>query len=110
MRRGAFIFATTLLLGGCANHPAPTTQIVVEPAVTAVAASALVFDPPITAESGSLDLTRDDREPSSFAGYEQSSTTLSYIRIDDRQGAGSFWRGDGYERQAIVVQSSIRYR
>ena len=70
-------------------------------------ASALAFAPPIAQDEAPLDLSRADREPAAFVGYEDLIRTYIYVRTDDR------WTADGndrYERHAIIekVGSSTR--
>ena len=83
----------------------------------AVAASALVFDPPVTLDEPQLDLSRADRQPSAFFGYEEGSIEYYRLTVDDRQlgygggGYGGYGRGRGggggwgwydrYERRAV---------
>lgn len=100
----ALILAGLLFIaGGCAslqrsngdqasNHGAPELD-------RAIAASALVFDPPTYADDLGPELAREGRERTAFVAYEDQTSTFSYIRIDDRQ------TGDGrerYERRAII--------
>ena len=65
----------------------------------AVAASALLFDPPMYADELAPELAREGREPSAFVAYEDQTTTFSYIRIDDRQTGDDRER---YERRAVI--------
>jgi hypothetical protein len=62
-------------------------------------ASALVFTPPIAAADAPLNLSRADREPGAFVGFDDLIRTYIYVRTDDR------FTGDGtgdYERRAIT--------
>src|SRR3954467_2802937 len=104
MRWGTTLFSICFisLLGcQCSHKPASATQ----PSVSADAyyepshASALAFSPPIAQADAPLDLTRADREPAAFVGYDDLIRTYIYVRTDDR------WTGDGsgdYERRAII--------
>jgi hypothetical protein len=104
MRGRAIILSVCLsgLLGcQCFHKPASATQPSVsadrlyEPSHT----SALAFSPPIAQADAPLDLTRADREPAAFVGYDDLIRTYIYVRTDDR------WTGDGtgnYERRAII--------
>jgi len=104
MRRGAFIFSICLtgLVGcQCAHKPAVATQ----PAASAESdyepshASALAFAPPVAQNDPPIDLSRADREPGAFVGYDDLIRTYIYVRTDDR------FTGDGtgdYERRAII--------
>jgi len=72
-------------------------------------ASALCFTPPIALDEPPLELSRADREPAAFVGYDDLMRTYIYIRTDDRfSGDGS--GNDRYERRAIMekVGSSTR--
>jgi hypothetical protein len=62
-------------------------------------AAALAFDPPVLAGSTRVDLSRDGRESAAFFGYQESSTTFSFVRVENVQRD----RDDrtGYERDSI---------
>jgi hypothetical protein len=115
MRMGASIFAVsfvTLLGCQCQHKPEQSCSKLEAPAVTdryyePSHASALAFSPPIAQDEAPLDLSRADREPAAFVGYEDLIRTYIYVRTDDR------WTADGndrYERHAIIekVGSSTR--
>jgi hypothetical protein len=92
----------------------------------AVPAAALVFDPPMIQDDPPLQLSRADRAPSAFLGYDGPIVESYYIRFDDRQvgygtsgrfsGSGSGGRFgasgnfDMYERRAITERTGVRYR
>jgi len=109
--RALILAALTVVANGCASsqhsccdqqaaHTTPTPEL--DQAVTAsasVSASALVFDPPMLADELPIDLAREGRERAAFVGYEDRTTTFSYIRIDDRQTGDSRER---YDRRAII--------
>jgi hypothetical protein len=111
MRWGALVFL--LLTVGCASKNAqPVATVARESAVydDAVAA-ALVYDPPVVADSPRLDLSREGRSPSAYAGFEELTTTYYYLRVDDRQldyGGGS--HHDRFEREAITQRVGVSYR
>jgi len=104
MRGRAFILTICVAgLVGCeSNHkPAAATQ----PSLSAESyyepshASALAFAPPIVAADVPMDLSRADREPTAFVGYDDLIRTYIYVRTDDRFTGN----GDGdYERRAIT--------
>jgi hypothetical protein len=105
MRRGAFIIASLLAgLAGCSSSqqkPVSSTQRVIneEPLYEASHASALAFSPPITQGDAPIDLSRSDREPSAFVGFDDQTRTYIYVRTDDRfSGDGN----DRYERRSIT--------
>ena len=70
-------------------------------------ASALVFDPPIAASIPPLDLSREPRQSMAFAGFQQSTTTVSFVRTDDRQSTAYL---DSYDRRAITIQMGTNSR
>ncbi len=112
MRWGALIFSFSFvgLLGcQCQHKPAAATQPVAlaDRDYAPARASALVFSPPIAQNDAPLDLSRAEREPGAFVGFDDLSRTYLYVRTDDR------WSGDGtdrYDRRAITekVSSSTR--
>jgi hypothetical protein len=89
----------------------------------AVAASALVFDPPVALEEPALDLSRADRQPSAFFGYEEGFVEYYRLTVDDRQlgyggsgyggfrngrgGAGGWGWSDRYERRAVSEKVGV---
>ena len=88
----------------------------------AIAASALVFDPPVTLAEAPIYLGREDRGPSAFFGYEEGYTEYYRLSVDDRQtfnggvGYGSYgggWGGysngwyDRYDRRAVSVKTGV---
>ncbi len=110
VKRTGLIIALALLAGCAAHQPmnaarstprAPTLDELAQPAS---ASSALVFDPPVTLGMPQLDLSRDQRQPQAFWGYDEGSTTAYYIRTEDRQIDDSF---DGIHRQAISERFGV---
>jgi len=79
-----FLAALILALGGCASQPQAVSQPQ-QPAhrYAPATAGALALDPPVLAGSPRLDLSRDDRGPAAFAGFEDSSTTFYSLEVDD---------------------------
>jgi hypothetical protein len=80
-----WLLATVVLaLGGCASQPQAVSQRQQPvPRYAPATAGALALDPPVLAGSPRLDLSRDDRGPAAFAGFEDSSTTFYYLEVDD---------------------------
>jgi hypothetical protein len=76
--------AAVLVLGGCAVQPkAVSSRQRPGDGYSLATAGALALDPPVLAGAPRLDLSRDDRGPAAFAGFEDSSTTFYYLRVDD---------------------------
>ena len=94
-----------LVTVGCAKSPPPTGIH----RYGDVAASSLAFDPPVIADEPRLELSRADRGPSAFVGYEDIITTHFYLRTDDHQ---RWFDRDGgeYQRRAISEKFGTRYR
>jgi hypothetical protein len=72
--------------------------------------TALVFDPPIAANEPRIDIPREARERGAFWGYEETTATYFYLRIDDHQNESCGHRQDTYERQAISERVGVSYR
>lgn len=135
VRTGTLAVALTglaLLAGGCAGTAsaqsasghesvyavAPTQQAQTYPAPNA--ASALVFDAPVTAYAPPLNFDRSQRATVAYLGYESTITT-TYTRLDDRQSYDSFGRGGGrgrhgntdssyVDRQSVTQSVTVRER
>ena len=131
MARTWRIFALSLtaifVAGGCATQtPEPvsitSTRFPDEAGGgRAIAASALVFDPPVTLAEAPLYLGREGRGPSAFFGYEEGFTEYYRLYVDDRQigyGSPSYGSGyngyggyggwyDRYERRATSVKTGV---
>src|SRR5215212_8524533 len=106
---------------GCASKPAPQPVAAVAQASDSVyeratVAGALLYDPPVVANAPPVDLSREGRGVSAYAGYEELTTTYYYLYQDDRQlhygGSGnSSWRNlDRFERRAITQRVGVSYR
>ena len=117
MRWGAVILLSiiTVVGGGCASRAVPPVATA-QPAhvYDDAVAAALVYDPPVVADSPRLDVSREGRQPSAYAGFEDITTTYYYLRVDDRQlnyggGSGSH-NNDRFERQAITERVGVSYR
>jgi hypothetical protein len=103
MHRALPLILLSTLIGCSSNRPQPVPvadHTYDEPAYS-YPASALVFDPPIAAGLPPIDLSREPREVMAFAGFQQASTTFSFVRTDDRQSTG--YR-DSYDRRTISIQ------
>lgn len=125
MRRRIFwMFLVCLAAMGCQTRRPVSVSVAPVPARNAelqseaVTASALVFDPPVIAGEEPLELSRADRQPGAFVGYEGPVVERFYIRFDDQQighrfGTGRFGGGgsfDRYERRAVTERVGVRYR
>src|SRR5580704_3830721 len=105
-----------LTLAGCASHQpgAASNQPLANSQGSASApqtgyspspAAALAFDPPALAGSPRLDLSREDRGPAAFAGFEDETTTFYYLRVDDWLSddlhGSSLPSRDNYQRRSV---------
>jgi hypothetical protein len=118
---------SVLLLAGCASHSSPVSQQHqtlpdgerVARVYSAETASALAFDPPVLAGTPRLDLSREDRGPSAFVGFEDSSTTYYTLSTDDwysdNSNGGVAGNGlqngirDTYQRRAVTQTFGITH-
>jgi hypothetical protein len=66
------------------------------------------MDPPATLDQPRLMLARDTRERSAFVGFEQTTATWSWVRMDDRQTEDG--RNDRLERRAVSVRVGTSVR
>jgi len=110
------------LLGGCAAAPAPRvtadqhalaeTQVVDAERYAAAPAATLAWDPPVSAGEPRIDLSRENRGPAAFAGFDSGATTFYDIYTDDRQMID--WSRDGandyFYRRAISEKVGVNYR
>jgi hypothetical protein len=98
-----------LVAGGCVankKHPSADNRDSLS-RYESVTASALVFNPPIAANLPALDLSRENRTPAAFVGYDSIYTSYYYVRTDDRLS------GDWYgwpARRAITEKFGVTYR
>jgi hypothetical protein len=86
---------------------------------TSAPAAALAFDPPAIAGMPRLDLSREDRGPAAFVGFEDSSTTYFYLRTDDwysdnsnggvGNGIGGNGTRDNYQRRAVTETFGVTH-
>jgi hypothetical protein len=105
---------------GCASQPAPAPipTTAAQPVYDDAIAAALVYDPPVIANSPHTDFSREGRGQVAYGGFEELITTYYYLRVDDRQlqyggGGGLGHRGgnfDRFERQAIIERTGVSYR
>jgi hypothetical protein len=115
MWRGTGVIFLGLLGVGCAAQPSKPARTAQEPqpllAVYRQAPSAaLVFDPPVISDQPPVNVSRDDRTPAAFVGYESTIATFYYVRTDDRQFDGFGLNQDRFERRAISTKVGISYR
>jgi hypothetical protein len=121
MRWGAYILLSALTTVGCASkpaHPAATAAPELARIYDDAVAAALVYDPPVVANSPRIEISREGRAPAAFAGFEEITTTFYYLRVDDRQlnyggggaSGGQHINNDRFERQAITERVGVSYR
>jgi len=114
MRRiGWIISLLALSATGCASHAPPVAAVQQPHLYSADNASALAFDPPVLTGMPRMDLSRDGREPSAFAGFQEASTSYYYLQTYDFYSTFAFGGGrrggnpDYYNRQAITSTYGI---
>ena len=127
MRWGAYILLGLMTVGGGCASKAPQSVVIVNSNATVepariyddAVAAALVYDPPVVANSPRIEISREGRAPEAFAGYEELTATYYYLRVDDRQlnyggggtgGSGQHINNDRFERQAITERVGVSYR
>ncbi len=96
------IIITALLLGGCASQQAAT------PVAAPRAATALAFDPPILRGQQRMDLSREDRQPSAFVGYDSVTTSSFETATCNVQGTDG--GSSGYVRESVTDKSGSTTR
>ena len=116
MRWLGFIVILVMALVGCASQPAGVAPAQQARSYSPASASALAFDPPVLAGTPRLDLSRDGRGPSAFAGFDNGSTTYFFLETDDwySDSAGGGWHGrggnpDDYQRRSVSTMFGISY-
>ena len=100
------------MMVGCASKPAPPVAATApSPIYDDAVAAALVYDTPVIVNSPRLEVSREGRGPSAYAGFEDITTTFYYLRIDDRQlNTNGGVNNDRFERQAITERVGVSYR
>ena len=99
-------------LAGCASN-SQQSSVAAKPAspiYNDAIAAALVFNPPAIANEFPLDMSREGRSVSAFAGFDEIITTFYYLRMDDYQQTNGKYRNDRFERQAITERVGVSYR
>ena len=106
------------ILTGCAAQPPQPPVAQVPPTIAstvydgAVAAS-LIYNPPVSADIPRLQVDREGRQMSAYAGFEDQITTFYYLRVDDYQrsdGHHHHGNSDRFEREAITERVGVSYR
>jgi hypothetical protein len=82
-------------------------QTVNTPTPVAVSSAALVFDAPITLDDAPVDISRSDRGPAAFWGYDQQSTSAYDIVTYNRQSSD---RGDRYVQDSYTEKTGTVQR
>ena len=97
MRRRLVVIVAGLILSGCASSKPAQTASCPRRYLPAVA-GALAFDPPVGA--GTPDLSRADRGPEAFGGFQ--SLTTEYYDVQTYDNQQYYDRGgSNYSRQVI---------
>jgi hypothetical protein len=94
---------------GCAAQRTQTAQMPADDRLVQCdsPALALACEAPITQGQPALYLDRDPRRPGAFAGYDQSTVTYSYLRVDD------FYNPDksgNYNRDSVTERLNVNTR
>jgi hypothetical protein len=122
MRSIGFIILAVTMTGCTIQQRVNLTAAPVVPvAYRAASAGVLAFDPPALAGTPRIDLSRDDRGNTAFAGYADSSTTFYSVSVDNEQGdlggigfgCGSGGQGSAgavYDRHSISQTFGSSYR
>ncbi|SRR5260221_12683874 len=112
MRWGALILVGFMMVGCASKRSQPAASAAAAaPIYDDAVAAALVYDPPVVADSPRLDVSREGRSQTAYAGFEELTTTFYYLRIDDHQQSfGSGLHHDRFERQAITQRVGVSYR
>jgi hypothetical protein len=97
---------------GCASKQAQPPVAIAPPApiYDQAVAAALIFDPPVLANSPQINFSREGRAQTAYAGYEELTTTFYYLLVDDRQQSFGGSKHDRFERQAITQRVGVSYR
>jgi len=119
MRGLSLVIVAAFLTVGCQSNSDPNCCPATAPShalVTPqmfdddVAAAALVFDAPTAADEMPLDLARGTRQPAAFVGYDQQTTTYSFVVTEDRQGNFNSNNGDHFWRRAFSARVGVSTR
>jgi len=112
MRWGSLLMLS-FAFAGCASKQAqpqaamPARERIYEDAV----AAALVYDPPAILDQPRVEISRENRRQSAYAGIEEVTVTSYFLYQDDRQlNYGDNRHHDRFERQAITTKSGVTYR
>lgn len=110
MRWGAFILIALIAAGCASKQTQPIATAPAAPLYDDAIAAALVYDPPVVADSPRVDVSRDGRAQTAYAGFDELITTFYYLRIDDHQQTFGGLHNDRFERQAITQRVGVSYR
>jgi hypothetical protein len=108
------------MMAGCTvqQRTAPVAMVPVR--YQSASAGALAFDPPVLAGTPRLDLSRDGRGNTAYAGYFDTSTTFYSLSVENEQGdlggggglgcGSGQGTGDSYDRHSISETFGSSYR
>jgi hypothetical protein len=109
MRILSIIIASLALMGCAAQQPPVSAKEQLQQSTYAPSpAAALAFDPPVLAGQPQMDLSRDDRQPAAFAGYQDTVTTFSDTHTDDLLGDSPI--DSSFQRDASSDRITTNYR
>ena len=104
--RFLLLILAVALLGGCSSKHLP--QTLHTPHLYSDSASAsLAFSPPIAQNEPPVVLSRDQRQPGVFIGFDDVSASYFYIRTDDRMTNDGT---DHYVRRSVIEKIGVSYR
>ncbi len=86
------------MMTGCASQQ-PAMQTVTIAQQPQYACAAMAFDAPITLDQPAIDVSRADRGPAAFVGFEDINTSYYDVVNDDRQSTD---RSDRFIRESVT--------
>jgi hypothetical protein len=88
-----------LVLTGCATQQPAVMPVSNTPQPITGGSSALAFDVPITFSEPPIEISRDDRGPAAFMGFDQPSTSYYDTFSYNRQSSD---RSDRYVQESVT--------
>jgi hypothetical protein len=110
MRSTLAILIVVCLVGCAAKPQQPVVVNDFEPSYEPRVSTALTFDPPISMGDQPLYLARAEREPAAVVGYDETTTTVFNIYVNDTQYGPSRLPNLWFQRQAVSERFGVSYR